>query len=286
MPHLHILSFLAGKDKPKTTADIDRIVCAEIPDPNTNPFLHELVKSKMIHGPCGEFNSSSPCMVNAKKKCEKEYPKRYHPQTTTTEKGITTYRRRAVYDGGHLFTKKVKGEEKTFGNRWVVPYNPLLLLKYKCHINVESCTTTGSVKYLFKYVMKGSDSIAMEVKKCEKETGKAIIKDEIESFTQGRYYDSTQSTHRIFGFTMCHRYPPVQKLQLHLENEQSVIFEEDKIVEALEKSERTQLTEFFKLNRQDPSANRIFYPDIPSMYTWNTTQRKWNKRIQKKTSGK
>ena len=94
----------------------------------------------------------------------------------------------------------------------------------------------GSVKYLFKYVLKGSDSIALEVKKCDKDSGKTIIKDEIEAFAQGRYYDSTQSTHRIFGFKMCHRFPPVLKLQLHLENQQPVVFEEGKITEALEKN--------------------------------------------------
>ena len=140
---MHILLFLHPDDKPRTQADIDRIVCAEVPDEELNPLIHKLVKEKMIHGPCGIYNSTSPCMINSRKKCEKEYPKLYQPITATSELGITTYRRRTVQEGGNLFIKKVKGEEKTFGNRWVVPYNPLLLLKYKCHINVEVCSTTG-----------------------------------------------------------------------------------------------------------------------------------------------
>ena len=142
---MHILLFLHPDDKPRTQADIDRIVCAEVPDEELNPLLHKLVKEKMIHGPCGIYNSTSPCMCNPQKKCEKGYPKPYQLITTMSEQGITTYQRRTPQDGGNLFTKKVKGQEKTFGNRWVVPYNPLLLLKYKCHINVETCTTTGKV---------------------------------------------------------------------------------------------------------------------------------------------
>jgi len=50
-------------------------------------------------------------------------------------------------------------------NRWVVPYNPWLLLKYDCHINVEVCSNIKNIKYLYKYVYKGPDRIAMEIHK-------------------------------------------------------------------------------------------------------------------------
>ncbi|XP_057747718.1 uncharacterized protein LOC130966917 [Arachis stenosperma] len=51
----------------------------------------------------------------------------------------------------------------TVDNRWVVPYNPWLLLKYDCHINVEICSIIKSIKYLYKYCYKGQDRVAMEV---------------------------------------------------------------------------------------------------------------------------
>lgn len=42
--------------------------------------------------------------------------------------------------------------------RYVVPYNPALLLKYQCHLNVESVHTLKAVKYIFKYITKvGND---------------------------------------------------------------------------------------------------------------------------------
>jgi len=43
-------------------------------------------------------------------------------------------------------------------NRWVVPYNPWLLLKYDCHINVEVCSSIKNIKYLHKYVYKSQKS--------------------------------------------------------------------------------------------------------------------------------
>ena len=50
---------------------------------------------------------------------------------------------------------KVRGAE--LDNRWVVPYNPGLLMTYNCHINVEACSSIKACKYLFKYVHKGHD---------------------------------------------------------------------------------------------------------------------------------
>ena len=43
-------------------------------------------------------------------------------------------------------------------NRWVVPYNPYLTRRYKCHINVEVCSSIKVIKYLYKYIYKGRPS--------------------------------------------------------------------------------------------------------------------------------
>ena len=62
------------------------------------------------------------------------------------------YRRRE--DG-----QKVKVRKKWLDNRWVVPYNLVLLMRYNCHINVEICCSIKSVMYLYKYIYiyKGHD---------------------------------------------------------------------------------------------------------------------------------
>ncbi len=39
LPHAHILIVLAPEDKLKTADDIDKYVCAEIPNPTTQPLL-------------------------------------------------------------------------------------------------------------------------------------------------------------------------------------------------------------------------------------------------------
>jgi hypothetical protein len=38
-----------------------------------------------------------------------------------------------------------------------VPFSPYLLLKYDCHINVETYVSMKGIKYLYKYYFKGPD---------------------------------------------------------------------------------------------------------------------------------
>ena len=64
LPHAHILLIVASADKPRTPAEIDARVCAELPDP-ADPNAAELldvVSRSHMHGPCGARNPSAPCM--------------------------------------------------------------------------------------------------------------------------------------------------------------------------------------------------------------------------------
>src|SRR4051812_44918365 len=73
LPHAHILIILRPEDKFQTPDDYDSIVRVEIPNPDTEPRLHRTVIKHMMHGPCGPFNPSVPCMQDGK--CKKGYPR-------------------------------------------------------------------------------------------------------------------------------------------------------------------------------------------------------------------
>lgn len=155
LPHVHILLWLKKRISPN---DIDKVINAEIPNREADPKLYDIVKANMIHGPCGVFNKKSPCVVNGS--CSKHYPRDLLKNTQTGQDGYPNYKRRSPDDGG--FTCKINGME--LDNRWLVPYNPVLLRSFNAHINVEFCNSVKCVKYICKYINKGSDQATFAVK--------------------------------------------------------------------------------------------------------------------------
>ncbi|XP_057381786.1 uncharacterized protein LOC130704351 [Daphnia carinata] len=122
LPHAHLLMWIDENDVPTTEEDIDKTICAEIPDPEVNPILHKIVMSNMIHGPCGkEINRNSPCMDGDI--CTKSLPKPFAEETIINGNGYPTYRRR---NNGRSYSLNNNSSSHRVGNSWVVPYNPYL----------------------------------------------------------------------------------------------------------------------------------------------------------------
>ena len=94
-------------------------------------------------------------------------------------------------------------------NQWVVPYNRDLLVRYQYHMNVEICAHARSLKYLFKYCLKGHDRAIVEIrgKKQRSNNGDLLDQneDEIQSFFDGRYICACEAAYRIFGFNIHYR---------------------------------------------------------------------------------
>ncbi|KAI7934621.1 hypothetical protein MJO29_015884 [Puccinia striiformis f. sp. tritici] len=124
LPHLHLMVTLDEKDRPDTPEKVDLLVCAELPDPEEEPDLYEVISKTMIHGPC----RGRPCWK--KDGCSYGYPKPYTPRTVTISGAYPVYRRRRSE------VTAVKNRI-TFDSSSVVPYNKYLALMFKCHINVE-----------------------------------------------------------------------------------------------------------------------------------------------------
>jgi hypothetical protein len=131
------------KERVLSPCRIDSIVSAEFPDPELQPELHDAVQQFVVHGPCDcrphlSCRQQSSCGL-----CARHYPKPFTATTRILHDGFPEYRRRGRFHG--------RDGDRIVGDEWVVPHNPYLLARYRCHINVEIAGHVRSCKYIYKY---------------------------------------------------------------------------------------------------------------------------------------
>lgn len=281
LPHARILIFLHPLSKYPAPSDIDNIICAEIPDPITHPTLYHLVKSHMMHGPCGLSRPTSPCMKN--RKCSKYYPKKFVEHTVVDSEGYPIYKRRSK-------THVIQKNGISLDNRHVVPYNPRLLLKYHAHINMEWCNQSTSIKYLFKYIHKGFDRITATI-------GSAIPDscndtepiDEIKQYLDCRYVSPSEACWRIYAYNIHGRKPSVERMFYHLIGEKSLYYTDfDTMENILEKASVTEsmFSAWLVANSKYEEARFLTYGQFVSKFVYDKRKRLWKPRKKGFTIGR
>ncbi|GBM58768.1 hypothetical protein AVEN_179321-1 [Araneus ventricosus] len=202
-----------------------------------------------MHGPCGIDNPGAPCMEAGQ--CMKEFLKEFRTETTMSV-SVYPLNRRCPSD-------TTFGRGRKMDNRFVVSYNPYLLLKYNAHINVEVCTSLCAVKYIYKYIYKGFDWANMVL------SARQVQYQEIVNYIDARYVRAPEAMWRLLGSHMHDRLHAVMRRPVHLPNQKRVTFKDDHEEEALEaaRSRPTMLETWFQLNQSDPHDQTLLNTDIP-----------------------
>ncbi|XGW02733.1 hypothetical protein V3C99_014623 [Haemonchus contortus] len=270
LPHCHMLLIMKEGWKVRTSEECDKAVCAEVPNPRTEPELHSAITSYMIHRKCGLADPHSPCMQGGS--CSKKFPKTLRQETSIEGDGYPLYRRRSL----HPF--EIHGT--IYSDEWVVPTNPYLILKYDCHLNMEICGMISAVKYLYKYIFKGPDRANVNIESTSEH-------DEIKQHLNTRYVCAPQSVYRIFGYPVQDKSHTVCRLAVHLPDFQTVYFAEGTERESVSRAQEslTTLTAYFQLNarcaeifhgttRPESSvdARNLHYFQIPEHFTFHRNQ--------------
>ena len=204
LPHSHSLVWLKEKLHPDR---IDTVITSELADNELDPLLFHTISTQMVHGPCGHLNRNAPCMQDGK--CIKRFPRPFLQDTQTGQDGYPLYRRCMPENGDQTCKLKIRGgEEVIVTNQWIVRHNQLLCKIFQAHINVESCNSVKSIKY----VTKGLDMAVFAVE----QEGQQI--DEIRNYQMGRYISTNEAMWRFLTFPIHQPYPAVVKLAVHLEN--------------------------------------------------------------------
>lgn len=255
-PHVHCMFIL--RKKLLSAQQIDGMISAEIPDPEQHPVLHQLVKEFMIHGPfCGDMRPTARCRQKDPLNCRFRYSKARQESTVICDNQFPLYRRR------QRFTAAVKGH--VISDEWVVPHNAFLLLRYRCHCNLEIVTHMKVTKYCYKYVFKKPDEAT-------------IVIDEIDHYLSSRVLSAGEAVWRILGLRLHQESPPVFRLDLHLPQQHSVcvaVGPHDDVISNLA-TQTTTLLQWFLLNQRDPGARQFKYSEIPRHYVW--VNHSWQQR--------
>ncbi|CAN1781985.1 hypothetical protein LINPERHAP1_LOCUS15628 [Linum perenne] len=257
---------VADNAKLETQEQIDQIISAQLPNSTEDPIGYASVTKFMIHGPCGIDNPKSPCMVDGK--CKKKFPKAYNTETISDRHDYTLYKR-------EMTKITVNKSGKYLDNRYVVPYNRHLIIKYQAHINIEICHKSQLIKYLFKYITKGPDRQTV--------VAETTSLDEIAQYLDCRSISSYEAIWRLFEYPIHERKPNVVRLSIHMPLNQSIAFQGSQIIRSIVGRPgitNTMPTQWFVLNQRDPSARKYTYDQIPNAYVWSTQLDDWSPRKQ------
>ena len=254
--------WLASEYKFRSPQDVDSVISAELPNKADDPHCYAIVSKFMLHGPCGIASPKAQCMKG--NQCSKKFPKKFKQSTVFGENGFVFYKRR------NFPASFVMKNGIALSNSYVVPYNKELLIRYNAHVNVEICCQSMLIKYLFKYVSKGSD-------RC-----RAVIQgqtnDEIQAYLNCRFVCPYEAVWRLLQFPIHSRNPAVERLQIHLPMQHSVVFfGNQNLSSVLRKNglNKTMLTGWFDQNKEDVEATQLYYSQFPNKYVWDARQKEW-----------
>ncbi|XP_071728029.1 uncharacterized protein [Rutidosis leptorrhynchoides] len=142
------------------------------------------------------------------------------------------------------------------------------------------------IKYLFKYISKGTDRIAVHIPKPVGEHTSADTEqnpnvDEIKNFVDARCICPYEACWRIFNFPIHYREPAVQVLAVHLKDMQLVKFCSTQHLKSVVNNpvqKKTTLAEWLFYNRNSDDGKHLTYLDFPLEFVWVDNEKRWKRR--------
>jgi len=119
---------------------------------------------------------------------------------------------------------------------------------------VEICASVKAVKYIHKYIYKGSDKTTIEI---TQNTTDPHRYDEIHQRLHGRFIAPPEAAWRLFEYATHEEWPSVTALPVHLPGQQDIRFSANatamELQQQLERSD-THLTVWFRYNIEYPDT--------------------------------
>uniref|UniRef100_A0A183CCM3 ATP-dependent DNA helicase n=1 Tax=Globodera pallida TaxID=36090 RepID=A0A183CCM3_GLOPA len=304
LPHIHLCLILDFAKMQMSKEDyIEDYISAEIPDlpcdgDNSHAAkLQRLFRRFIIDN---MYHTCSPryCLVDGK--CTKHFPRPFAEQTVIDDRIVgVQYRRRppAQSESERLqnperYVSLVSGKD----NRFVVPHNRFLALKYRSHINVEWIQGDACIKYVLKYVMKGCQLAFVQIVNDTAATtaGNIVVNyDEFRQIRMARYQTPNEALLSIWGNRIVRKSHQVEHQRFHLPGQNRLVVlvgreeeraEEERARIVAGQDQHSALTAYFSLNAalEPYVARRYTFMSICHDYWYDRRANQWKKRVQQR----
>uniref|UniRef100_A0A183C069 ATP-dependent DNA helicase n=1 Tax=Globodera pallida TaxID=36090 RepID=A0A183C069_GLOPA len=304
LPHIHLCLILDFARMQMSMEDyIDDYISAEIPElphdgDNSHAAKLQRLFRRFILDNMYHTCSSRYCLVDGK--CTKHFPRPFAEQTVIDDRVVgVQYRRRPP---AHSETERLQNPERYAcavsgkDNRFVVPHNRFLALKYRSHINVEWIQGDACIKYVLKYVMKGCQLAFVQIVPDTAATtaGTVVVNyDEFRQIRMARYQTPNEALLSIWGNKIVRKSHQVQHQRFHLPGQNRIVVlvgreeeragEERERIEA-EQDQHTPLTAYFTLNVTigPELAQEHTFLTICNAYWYDRQATQWKQRAQQR----
>uniref|UniRef100_A0A183C4Z0 ATP-dependent DNA helicase n=1 Tax=Globodera pallida TaxID=36090 RepID=A0A183C4Z0_GLOPA len=304
LPHIHLCLILDFARMEMSMEDyIDDYISAEIPDlpsdgDNSHAAKLQRLFRRFILDNMYHTCSSRYCLVDGK--CTKHFPRPFAEQTVIDDRIVgVQYRRRPPAQSEaerqlnpERYACAVSGKD----NRFVVPHNRFLALKYRSHINVEWIQGDACIKYVLKYVMKGCQLAFVQIVNDTAATtaGNVIVNyDEFRQIRMARYQTPNEALLSIWGNKIVRKSHQVEHQRFHLPGQNRLVVlvgreeeraEEERARIAAGQDQHSALTSYFALNAalEPDVAHRYTFMSICHDYWYDRRANQWKKRAQQR----
>ncbi|XP_026459112.1 uncharacterized protein LOC113359744 [Papaver somniferum] len=128
-----------------------------------------------------------------------------------------------------------------------------------------------AVKYIRKYIYKGGDRATMVLGE----------HDEIQQYIDARYIGPHEAVWRLIEYHLHEEYPDVQRLAIHLQNRQRVVYNTRKSMTSVIRTSQEHMTNlmgYFEYSAKNPNAPAYTYQQFPQHFVWCKRVKQWKIR--------
>lgn len=115
VPHGRVLLWLVDKIRHK---HVDKLISSKFSNPIEDPFLHQIVKNHMVHGPGGILNTIP---LDAGRSLFEKVFQSASKETITGEEGYPLYHRRSSQQWGFTAEIRSRGQQLILDKRRIMP---------------------------------------------------------------------------------------------------------------------------------------------------------------------